>query len=195
MPEPIFFSSPKEFRKWLAKNHAKETELWLGYHKKATGIPSLTWEEAVDEALCYGWIDGVRKRIDDATHMQRFTPRTKTSNWSARNIERVAELTSKGLMRSAGRKAFEARTPDRSGVYSYEQRRDVKLAPEQEKEFRKNKKAWEFFESKPPSYRRPAIWWVVSAKREETRARRLERLIEDSARGQTVPPLTPPSKR
>ncbi|HYI46655.1 MAG TPA: YdeI/OmpD-associated family protein [Actinomycetota bacterium] len=190
MPDPIFFSSPQDFRKWLAKNHAKEKELWVGYYKKATGIPSLTWSEAVDQALCYGWIDGVLKRIDDTSHMQRFTPRTKTSNWSERNIGRVAELTAKGLMRAAGKKAFAARTPVRSGTYSYEQRYEAKLDPAQEKEFRKHKKAWKFFQSRPPSYRATAIWWVVSAKRDETKLRRLARLIDDSEAERTVPPLT-----
>jgi uncharacterized protein YdeI (YjbR/CyaY-like superfamily) len=195
MSEPVFFSTPEKFRRWLEKNHAKEQELWVGYYKKASGVPSLTWAEAVDQALCFGWIDGLLRRIDEKTHMQRFTPRKKTSNWSARNIGRVAELTAQGLMRPAGIKAFEDRTQARSGVYSYENRKSAKLTPAQEKEFRRNKKAWEFFSSRPPSYRRPAIWWVVSAKKEETRRRRFEQLIEDSKQGRTIRSLTPPAKR
>jgi uncharacterized protein YdeI (YjbR/CyaY-like superfamily) len=195
MPDPIFFESPQVFRRWLAKNHATETELWIGYYKKASGIPSLTWAEAVDEALCYGWIDGLVRRIDEKSHMQRFTPRKKTSKWSTRNIERVADLTARGLMRAAGKKAFEARREDRSGVYSYEQRDQATFDPAQSKKFRSKKTAWTFFQAQPMWYRRAATWWVVSAKRADTRERRLTQLIEDSANKRTVPPLTRPPKR
>lgn len=192
---PTFFATRSEFRTWLEKHHEDEHELWLGLYKKSSGKPSITWPEAVDEALCFGWIDGVRKSIDDETYMNRFTPRNKRSNWSAVNIKRAKELIALGRMRPAGLKAFEARTDERSAVYSYEQRHAAKLDHAQERQLRANAKAWEFFQSRPPSYRKAAVYWVMSAKKEETRARRLAQLIDDSAAGRTVPPLTRPNAR
>ena len=185
--EPIFFDSPASFYEWLEENHDKETEVYVGYWKKHTGKPSLTWSEAVDQALCFGWIDGRLNRIDDERHMQRFTPRRKRSNWSKVNIAKVAELERQGKMRPPGRAAFEARSEARTGVYSFERETPAELPRE-----RFSETAWEFFESQPPWYRRAAAHWVQSAKRPETRERRLATLIEDSAAGRTVKPLTRP---
>jgi uncharacterized protein YdeI (YjbR/CyaY-like superfamily) len=191
--EPRFFSTPSAFRTWLEKHHATSKELWVGFYRKGTGKPSITWPEAVDQALCFGWIDSVRKRLDDVSYANRFTPRTPTSTWSAVNTKRVKELTRLGLMRPAGLKAFRERAAERSGIYSYEQRNAASLSKDQEKQFRSNKRAWDFFQAQPPSYRQGAIWWVVSAKRESTRAGRLATLIGDSESGRTVRPLTRPS--
>jgi uncharacterized protein YdeI (YjbR/CyaY-like superfamily) len=184
-----FFKTPKEFRKWLAANHTKATELWVGMYKKSTGKVSITWPEAVDEALCFGWIDGIRKSLTDESYMNRFTPRKARSNWSAINIARVKELTEQGRMTPAGLAAFELRKEHRSGIYSYEQR-SVDLPEPYAKVFKANRKAWAFFESQSAWYRKSVNWWVLSAKREETRNKRLERLIEYSAKGQTVPEYT-----
>jgi uncharacterized protein YdeI (YjbR/CyaY-like superfamily) len=189
--KPRFFRTQAEFALWLERHHDTANELWVGYYKKSTGQPSITWPESVDEALRFGWIDGVRKGIDDDRYMNRFTPRRPGSTWSAKNIKRAQELIALGIMRPAGRKAFQARTEDRSGIYSYEQRHLATLDPEYERQFRRKRKAWRFFESCPPSYRKAATHWVMAAKREETQRRRLARLIEDSAKGRTVPPLTP----
>ena len=193
--EPIFFAEPADFRAWLEENHERASELLVGFHKKATGRPSITWPEAVDEALCFGWIDGIRRSLGDESYMIRFTPRKPRSTWSAVNIARAKELVAEGRMRPAGLAAFEARSDDRSAIYAYEQRHDAKLAPEQEREFRANQRAWEFFHAQPPWYRKNALWWVVSAKREETRARRLHTLIDDSANGRRLRRLTPPARR
>ena len=192
MTEAIYFSSPEELGEWLAEHHDSESELWVGYWKKATGKPSLTWSQAVDEALCHGWIDGVLRRVDGERHVQRFTPRKPSSNWSAVNIAKVERLRAEGRMRPAGEAAFARRRDDRSGVYAYEQRDDARLEPEQESRLRANAAAWEHFMSRPPSYRKRAIWWVVSAKRPETRERRLATLIEDSAAQRTLKHLTRP---
>ena len=188
--EPTTFERPEDFRAWLEQHHDSEPELWVGYHKKGTGTPSMTWPESVDEALCFGWIDGIRKRVDAERYMIRFTPRRARSIWSSVNIARVAVLKEQGRMRPAGVAAFEARREDRSGLYSYEQRDRAKLAPAFEKRFRAKKRAWASFEVMPKSYRQAAIRWVMTAKKEETRERRLATLIEDSAAGRTVPPLT-----
>jgi uncharacterized protein YdeI (YjbR/CyaY-like superfamily) len=193
--EPIFFASPEEFYAWLEEHHETESEVYVGYYKKHTGRPSLTWSEAVDQALCFGWIDGRLNRIDEERHMQRFTPRRPKSNWSKVNIQKVAKLKEAGLMRPAGLRAFEARSDARSGVYSFEQRDQVKLTPEFERRLRADAAAWEHWRARPPSYRKAATFWVMSAKREETRDRRLGQLIECSAQGRPVPPLTPPDKR
>ncbi len=193
--EPTFFATPSEFRAWLEKHHDTSQELWVGYYKKSSGKPSITWPESVDEALCFGWVDSVRNGIDDERYTNRFTPRRPRSTWSATNIKRAKELIELGLMRPAGLRAFEARTDDRSAIYSYEQRHAATLAEEFERQFRANKKAWDFFLSRPPSYRKAAIYWVMSAKKEETRRKRFATLIADSKRGRTVPALTPPSKR
>jgi len=191
--EPVFFATPAEFRAWLEEHHDTRTELIVGFYKKASGKPSITWKEAVDQALCFGWIDGVRRSLGDDAYTNRFTPRRRGSNWSAINIQRVRELIEAGQMAPAGLAAFEARTPERSAVYSYEQERAAAaLDGEQEREFRANPAAWDWFQSRPPGYRRGAIHWVVSAKRPETRARRLAALIEDSAAGRKVGPLRPP---
>ena len=188
--EPTTFERPQDFRAWLEQHHDSEPELWVGYHKKGTGRPSMTWPESVDEALCFGWIDGLRKRIDAERYMIRFTPRRARSIWSSVNIARVAVLTAEGRMRPAGVAAFAARREDRSGIYSYEQRERAKLDPAFEKRFRAKKRAWTSFEAMPTSYRQAAIRWVMTAKKEETRERRLATLIADSAAGKTVPPLT-----
>jgi uncharacterized protein YdeI (YjbR/CyaY-like superfamily) len=189
--EPIFFDSPEAFYEWLEEHHDKETEVWVGYWKKATGKPSLTWSQAVDQALCFGWIDTRSQSIDSERHMQRFTPRKPASNWSRVNIEKVARLTEEGKMRPAGVAAFEKRRPEKSGVYSFERRDEAKLDPEQEKLFRANAKAWEFFQSQPPGYRKTAIHLVISAKKPETRAKRLNQLIADSAAGLRIKQLRP----
>jgi uncharacterized protein YdeI (YjbR/CyaY-like superfamily) len=188
-PEPIFFASPQEFYDWLDEHHETDDEVYVGYWKKHTGKPSLTWSQAVDQALCFGWIDGRLNRIDDESHMQRFTPRQPKSNWSKVNIEKVAKLKDAGLMRPAGVEAFEARTEDRSGVYSYENRHNLKLPAQFEERFREDAAAWEYWESAPQGYRATATFWVVSAKKEETRERRLGQLIEASAQGSKVPQL------
>ncbi|MEZ0293227.1 MAG: YdeI family protein [Solirubrobacteraceae bacterium] len=194
MSEPIYFASAAEFGNWLAEHHANATEVWVGYWKKHTGKPSLVWSDAVDEALCFGWIDGVLRRVDDERHMQRFTPRKPTSNWSAVNVAKVAALREAGRMRSAGEAAFARRRPDRTGVYSFEQPADPQLAPEQRARFEAEPEAWAFFQAQPPSYRKQASWWVISAKKPETRARRLALLISDSAAGERIKPLRPPPK-
>jgi uncharacterized protein YdeI (YjbR/CyaY-like superfamily) len=192
--EPTTFARPEDFRAWLRQHHASQRELWVGYHRKATGKPSMTWEESVDEALCYGWIDGRRKRVDDERYMIRFTPRRPESIWSAVNIRRVAELEDQGRMRAAGRKAFAARREDRSGIYSYERRDEAVFDATTERRFRAKRRAWAAFEAMPRSYRQAVIRWVMTAKREETRERRLAKLIELSAAGERVPPFTTPGK-
>jgi uncharacterized protein YdeI (YjbR/CyaY-like superfamily) len=187
----MFFKSPVDFRTWLARHHANAKEAWVGFYKRSSGRPSITWPEAVDQALCFGWIDGVRKRIDDTRYTIRFTPRRPTSIWSIVNVKRVGELTNLGLMRSAGRVAFAARDPMRSGRYAYEQRRPT-LSRRYAQVLRTNKKAWAYFQRRPPWYQRTASHWVMSAKKEETRRKRLATLIEDSAHGRTITGLTRP---
>jgi uncharacterized protein YdeI (YjbR/CyaY-like superfamily) len=190
--EPTFFATPADFRAWLERHHESDSELIVGFHKRGSGRPSITWPEAVDQALCFGWIDGVRRRIDDASYSIRFSPRKARSTWSAVNIKRMKELVEQGLVAPAGLAAFERRADDRTAIYSYEQRRSAKLEPDQERRLRADERAWAFFEAQPPSYRRAAIHWVTSAKKPETRERRLTQLIERSAAGQAVPPLTRP---
>jgi uncharacterized protein YdeI (YjbR/CyaY-like superfamily) len=189
--DPIYFAGPEEFRAWLEAHHETETEVFVGYYKKHTGKPSLVWSQAVDEALCFGWIDGRVNSVDDERHIQRFTPRKPTSNWSAVNIAKVATLRAEGRMRPAGEAAFARRRPERSGVYSYEQRHEAKLEPDQQARFEADAAAWAWFQAAPKSYRTMAIWWVVSAKRSETRERRLDTLIADSAAGRRLKQLTP----
>jgi uncharacterized protein YdeI (YjbR/CyaY-like superfamily) len=193
--EPIYFESAAELRDWFEANHETATELWVGYWKKATGHPTVTWQEAVLEALCVGWIDGVRYSVDGGRSRQRFTPRRKGSNWSAINIASVERLTAEGRMRPAGLAAFAARTPERSAVYSYERRHEARLTPEEEARFRGNPAAWSWFEGRPASYRTAALWWIASAKRPETRERRLASLIEESAASRTPKALTPPGRQ
>ena len=190
--EPTYFATPDEFRAWLERHHADRSELLVGFHKKGSGRPSITWPEAVDEALCFGWIDGVRRGLGPGAYTIRFSPRQARSTWSAVNVRRAGELIAEGRMTAAGLAAFEARSGDRTGIYAYEQRRTAKLDPEQEERFRAVPAAWEYFQGRPPSYRRAAIHWVTSAKREDTRARRLATLIEDSAAGRAVKPLRRP---
>ena len=184
-----FFESPAEFRAWLERHHATARELWVGYYRKGSGRQGMTWPESVDEALCFGWIDGIRKRVDAESYANRFTPRRPRSVWSAVNIGRVEELTREGRMRPAGVKAFEARTENRSRIYAYEQR-GPELDEPYAKKMRRNKAAWKFFQAQTASYRKLVSWWVSSAKKEETRLKRLEMLIEDSAAGRTIPQFT-----
>jgi uncharacterized protein YdeI (YjbR/CyaY-like superfamily) len=180
-----FFETPADLRKWFREHAASADELWVGFYKSASGRPSITWPESVDEALCVGWIDGIRKRIDQVGYKIRFTPRRQGSVWSAVNMRRVEALTAERRMRPAGMKAFDARTANRSGIYSYEQRRDQLEEPYRGL-LRKNKAAWEFFQAQPPSWRKAVGWWVVSAKQEETRMKRLEKLIAASAAGKRI---------
>jgi uncharacterized protein YdeI (YjbR/CyaY-like superfamily) len=189
--DPIFFESPAQLRDWFDANAATATELWVGYFRRATGRPSVTWSEAVDEALCVGWIDGVRYSVDAERFTQRFTPRRKGSTWSAVNIAKVKELSALGRMRPAGIAAFEARSEERSAIYAYEQRHNATFDEADEAMFRANEAAWSWFTARPPSYRQTATHWVISAKKAETRARRLVRLIEDSAAGRPIGPLAP----
>jgi uncharacterized protein YdeI (YjbR/CyaY-like superfamily) len=184
--DPIFFATPADFRKWLKKNHASSREQWIGFHRKASGKPSITWPESVDEALCVGWIDGLRKTIDTESYKIRFTPRKKESNWSSVNIGRVKELTKEGRMQPAGLAAFALRTEAKSGIYAYENRKTAVLDKADEKRFRANRKAWEFFQSQPAGYRQLATWYVATAKMEETRRRRLERVIAESEAGRRL---------
>ena len=185
MQDPVFFESPKLFRRWLRANHRTSDEILVGFYRKDSRLPSLTWPESVDEALCFGWIDGVRRRIDNQSYSIRFTPRRKGSIWSAVNIRRANELIEAGLMQPAGLEAFRQRSEDRSRIYAYENAPRA-LDPEAEKIFRRNRKAWTYFNEQPPGYRRQAIFWVSSAKREETRQKRLAVLIEDSANGRRL---------
>lgn len=164
-------------------------ELWVGFYKKDSGKPSITWPQSVDEALCFGWIDGIRKSIDDLSYKIRFTPRKTRSIWSSVNIKRAQELIEQGLMQPAGLKAFAAREENRSGIYSYEQR-SPELPDQYAKKLKKDRTAWKFFQEQPPSYRKAANWWVQSAKKEETRLKRLERLIQLSAARQRIPQFT-----
>lgn len=191
--DPLFFQTPAGLRDWLDAHHATARELWVGFHKVATGRPSVTWTQVVDEALCVGWIDGIRRSIDDDAWKIRLTPRRKGSTWSAVNIARVTELESNGRMRPAGRAAFDARDDAKAASYSYE-RATAQFDDDAVALFRANVAAWEWWEQAPRSYRRAATYWVTSAAKPETRARRLRVLVDDSAAGRTVKPLTPPSK-
>ena len=190
--KPKFFPSPSAWRVWLEEHQQKHEELWVGFYKVGSGKPSITWPEAVDGALCFGWIDGVRKSLGESSYVIRFTPRRPKSIWSAVNIKRVAELSSLGLMRPKGIQAFERCTGDRSEIYAYEQRMGAKLSDAYVKRFRANKKAWKFFHTQPPWYRRTASWRVISAKREETRLKRLAQLIEDSEHERAIAQLRRP---
>lgn len=188
-PEPRFFATPEEFRAWLMEHHESARELLVGFYKKASGRPSITWPESVDQALCFGWIDGIRKSHGPDAYTIRFTPRKRGSIWSNVNIARAKALVRIGQMQPAGRRAFAAREANKSGIYLFEQRTAPKLSADEAKRFRANKEAWTFFEAQPPGYRRLATWWVISAKRPETRARRLATLIADSASAQRIGPM------
>jgi uncharacterized protein YdeI (YjbR/CyaY-like superfamily) len=187
--KPVFFASAEEFGAWLEEHHESATELVVGFHKKGSGKPSITWPEAVEQALRFGWIDSVRRSLDDESYTNRFTPRKRGSNWSAINVAKVEELKARGLMAPAGLRAYEARTPERTGVYSFERAKTAVLPPDFEERFQAETAAWEWFQARPPGYRRTAIHWVVSAKRDETRRRRLQQLIDCSAQRRNVPPL------
>ena len=180
-----FFRTPADFRSWLDKNHATATELWVGFYKKGSGKPSITWQESVDQALCFGWIDGIRKRVNETSYQTRFTPRRRGSIWSAINIKRAKELVRQKRMRPAGLKAFEARIENKSGIYSYEQR-STELPEPYANLLKENKEAWKFFQTQPPSYRKMIGWWIVSAKKEETRMARLAKLIGECAKGKRL---------
>ena len=187
----VFFESPLDFRRWLKTGYQKASELWVGFYKKSTGRPSITYPEALDEALCFGWIDGVRKSVDADAYMQRFTPRKPNSQWSAVNIRHVERLIKGGRMTSAGLKAFEG-AKDPSRKYSYEQRDQASFSAADTRRFRANRNAWDFFQAQPPWYRRTCAFWVLSAKKEETREKRLFTLISDSERNELVKPLRRP---
>ncbi len=193
--KPKFFPTFADWRAWLEKHHDKYEEFWVGFYKRDSGRPSITWPESVDGALCFGWIDGVRYSIDAISYKIRFTPRKARSTWSAINIKRVKELTKLGLMHPAGLAAFEKRNGDRSAIYSYEQRKTATLPPAFEKQFKANVEAWAYFQSQPPWYRRTSTYWVISAKKEETKEKRLSTLIECSQRGKPIPSLTRPTGR
>lgn len=187
------FNTSAEFREWLENNHDRVAELWLGFYKKQTGRKCITYREALDEALCFGWIDGVRKSIDEASYKQRFTPRKARSYWSAVNIRRACELAMLGRMATSGVKAFEQRGTE-SGKYSFESRpKNLPLA--YEKQFKANPTAWEFFQAQAPWYQRTSSFWIVSAKQEETRQRRLATLIGDSEKGHRLSMLVPKAKK
>ena len=181
-----FFRSAAAFRKWLQEHSATKQELLVGFYKTGSGKPSITWPESVDEALCFGWIDGVRKRVDDVSYTIRFTPRKSSSTWSSINIKRAEALVKERRMTPAGRKAFAARRENKSGIYSYEQRPDTLIEPYASL-LARNPRAAKFFAQQAPSYRRAAIWWVISAKKEETRLKRTQTLIELSAKGEWIP--------
>lgn len=183
--EPLFFPGQKEFREWLKKNHSTEKELIVGYYKRETGKPSMTWSESVDQALCFGWIDGIRRNIDHESFCIRFTPRRPGSNWSRINIRKVEELQNAGLMTRAGFELFNNRKDKEGDSYSYENL-PANLSTEMEKLFRKNKIAWSFFEKQPPSYRKVRIYWINSAKQPETKLNRLNKLIDSSEQGKRL---------
>ncbi len=186
---PTYFKTSAAFRAWLAKNHAAKDALLVGFHKTSSGRPSMTWPESVDEALCFGWIDGVRKSVDAGRYTIRFTPRKSRSVWSAVNVGKMQALVEAGRMQPAGMAAFELRKAERSGIYSHEQR-SVELPEAYLGVLRGNTAAWEFFQNQPASYRKAAIWWIVSAKQEKTRLWRLEKLLACSARAERVPQFT-----
>lgn len=189
--EPRFFATAAELRAWFLANHETSEELILGFYRASTGRRTVTWAEAVDEALCVGWIDSIQRGLNDEAYTLRFTPRRKRSIWSRTNIANVERLTAEGRMLPAGIAAFEARTPDRTGVYSFEQDEEPALAADDEARLRADAAAWAWFSARTPSYRRQATHWVISAKRPETRERRLAALIADSAAGRPIKPLAP----
>ena len=183
--KPKFFRTPADFRTWLEKNHTTATELWVGFYTKDSGKPSITWPESVDQALCFGWIDGIRKRVDEISYQIRFTPRRRGSIWSAINIKRAKQLVEQRRMRPTGLKAFAARVENKSGIYSYEQR-TAELQEPYAAHLKKNKAASNFFQRQPLSYKKMIGWWIISAKKEETRLARLAKLIIESAKGKRL---------
>jgi uncharacterized protein YdeI (YjbR/CyaY-like superfamily) len=184
--KPRFFATPEKFRAWLAKNHASADELLVGFHKKDSGKPSIDWPQSVDEALCFGWIDGVRRSLDETSYTIRFTPRRPTSIWSSINIARVKELTRLGRMMPAGQAAFARRSRDRSVIYAYEQSATAKLTPAETREFKANAAAWKYFSTVAPSYRHKVLYWITSARKPETRSSRLQRVIAGCASGEKI---------
>jgi uncharacterized protein YdeI (YjbR/CyaY-like superfamily) len=186
MPEPTYFASPAHFRRWLAKHAAKAPELLVGFHKVGSGKPSLTWSQSVDEALCFGWIDGVRRRVDDTAYTIRFTPRRPTSIWSAINIAKIHALEADGRMTEAGRQAFALRNEARSAIYAYERQAIASLAPAEEREFKRDKVAWKYWAAAPAGYCKRLLHHVTSARKAETRRKRLDRLIQACASGQRI---------
>src|SRR5215218_324994 len=180
-----FFRTPADLRRWFEKNHDRAAELWVGFYKKDSGRPSVTWPESVDEALCVGWIDGIRKRLDEESYNIRFTPRRRGSIWSAVNIARVAVLKKEGRMQPAGREAFQRKLENKSGIYSYEQRSE-ELPEPYNGMLAAHPPAAAFFAAQPPSYRKSMSWWIVSAKKEETRQARIEKLIAASSEGRRL---------
>jgi uncharacterized protein YdeI (YjbR/CyaY-like superfamily) len=194
-PKPTFFPTPSDFRAWLEAHHDKLREQIVGFHKKVSGKPSITWPESVEVALCFGWIDGVRKSLDESSYTIRFTPRKPSSTWSSINIKLVRKLTRQGLMHPVGLKAFAARNEKKSGVYSYEQRKSARFSREQEKHFRANKPARAFFQSQAPSYKQLTTYWVITAKKEETKQKRLSILIDHSQHQRKIPGLIPTKKK
>jgi uncharacterized protein YdeI (YjbR/CyaY-like superfamily) len=191
--DAIFFETPAEFRAWLEGHHSTAPELLVGLRRRSSGLPTMTWREAVDQALCFGWIDGVRKSSDEMSHTIRFTPRRARSIWSAVNVARVEDLTRLGLMRPAGSAAFEARDPARTAIYAYE-RPLQQFGDELLREFHANTAAWRFFEAQPPSYRKVVVSWVMTAKREETRRRRFEKLLEECAASRRLGQFVSPTR-
>jgi len=185
---PLFFTTQSDLRKWFKKNHKKADELLVGYYKKSTGKASITWQESVDEALCFGWIDGIRKSIDEESYKIRFTPRRKGSIWSAVNTKRIKELIKLNLVKPSGLKVFNNRDEKKTELYSFEQVK-VKLPKEFEKKIKANKKAWVYFQKLPPSAKKLSTWWIISAKKEETKLNRLNTLIKCSEEGRKIPPL------
>lgn len=185
--KPVHFANAANFRRWLEANHDKAKEIWVGFYKRDSGRGGITYAEALDEALCFGWIDGIRKSVDAESYVNRFTPRKPGSNWSRINVAYVQRLEAAGRMQPAGRAAFERRTPAKTGVYSFENR-PHDFPPDLARLFRRQRAAWAFWERQPPGYRRTAIWWVISAKQDVTRRRRLERLIAISAAGRRLGP-------
>ncbi|MGH2663416.1 MAG: YdeI/OmpD-associated family protein [Actinomycetota bacterium] len=194
MPRSRYFRSSSDFREWLGKNHARAAELWVGFYKVNSKKTGISYKEAVDHALCFGWIDGLTKRVDDTRWTIRFTPRRRGSVWSMVNIKRAKELSRLGLMKPPGLEAFRARDEHESRQYSYEAR-NRPLDAKYQRRLRQNKEAWDFYRNQPPSYRQAVSWWVTSAKKEETRLRRLAKLIEHSERAERIPALTSPSRR
>lgn len=190
--QPTFFATPADFRAWLQEHHQTERELLVGFYKKGSGRPSITWPESVAEALCFGWIDGIRRTIDDESYSIRFTPRKRGSIWSAVNMRLVEGLIRDGRMQPAGLAAWEARDPAKSAIYSFEQKEAAQLDADAEARFRANPQAWSFWQAQPPGYRKQITHWLTSAKREETRARRLDTLIADCAAGKRIGMLRRP---
>ncbi len=191
---PQFFPTPSHFRRWLEKHHQSERELVVGFYLKGSGKPSITWPESVEEALCFGWIDGVRHKLDEDSYTIRFTPRKPTSIWSQKNLATMERLIREKRVAAAGLKSYESRDLKKTALYSFE-RAEAKLSKEYEQRFRKNAKAWKFWEAQVPSYRKPATWWVVSAKQDATRERRLAMLIDCSEKGLKIPSLRRPSDK